>query len=138
MDLVLLHISSPAATSEGGTSRTDLSRQGISAEMRRYKREIEILAKSCEKMGVETKALLVRSYSLRGSPVAQMVRELKRLKPRLIVMGMHRHNRLIEAAFGSASSSVLHKAECPVLLVPENNVLENWLKRREGKRSGRP
>jgi nucleotide-binding universal stress UspA family protein len=60
-----------------------------------------------------------------------MVKELKRVKPALIVMGTHQHNRIFEAMFGSASSKVIHKAACPILLVPSQNRSITWRARRE-------
>jgi nucleotide-binding universal stress UspA family protein len=121
MKLILMHVSTPDVDAEGQRLRTDVSRQGVAVEMHGYHRQLKILATECTKLGVETSALLVRGRSIRGNPVSKMIRELKRVKPALIVMGTHQHGRLFEAMFGSASSKVVHKAACPILLIPSQN-----------------
>ena len=127
MKLILMHVSTPDADAEGPAVRADISRQGIAAEMHRYLRELDLLALECTKLGVETTALLVRGRSSRGSPVRKMVSELKRVKPALIVMGTHQHGRLVQAMFGSASTRVIHKASCPILLIPSQNPSVGWI-----------
>lgn len=126
LNLVLLHISSPGAEAEDGRVRTNESRKTVAVEMHRYKRDIDILAKASAKLGVQTKGLLVRSYSIRGNPVPKMVRELKRIKPAMIIMGTHQHGRFFEAMFGSATSKVIHTASCPIVLVPRQNPSMKW------------
>ena len=126
LNLLLMHISSPAAEAEDGRLRSDSSRKSVATEMHLYKREIEFLAKACTRLGVKTRGLLVRSYSIRGTPAAKMVRELKRINPALIVMGTHQHGRLFEAMFGSASSKVIHGAGCPIVLVPSKSPAMKW------------
>jgi nucleotide-binding universal stress UspA family protein len=120
MKLILMHVSTPDTDFEGVRARTDISREGVAAEMRRYRREMKLLALECTKLGVKTEPLLVRGRSSRGNPIPKMVSELKRVKPSLIVMGTHQHGRLFEAMFGSASSKVIHQAACPILLIPTN------------------
>ena len=126
MSLILMHVSTPEADVEGSQMRTNVSREGVAAEMHRYHHELERMAAECTKLGVETSALLVRGRSSRGNPVPKMVRELKRLEPSLIIMGTHQHGRLFEALFGSASAKVIHKSTCPILLVPSNNQSDPW------------
>jgi nucleotide-binding universal stress UspA family protein len=118
MNLILMRVSNPDAAAEGAIIRSDISREGVAAEMRRYHRQLQVLARECSVDGIKASALLVRGRSIRGNPVPQMIRELKRIKPALIVMGTHQHGRLFEAMFGSASSRVIHNASCPILLVP--------------------
>ena len=130
MKLILMHVSTPDAEAEDREIRADISRHGIAVEMHRYLRELDILALECTKLGVETTPLLVRRRSIRGSPVRKMVRELKRVKPALIIMGTHQHGRLAEAMFGSASAKVVHKAACPILLIPSQNRSVKWPRRK--------
>ena len=126
MRLVLIHISNPGAASEDGQLRTNDSRQAVALEMRENHRKMQSLAKACTESGVVTRSLLVRGRSSRGNPVPQMVRELKRVRPALIVMGTHQHGRLFEAMFGSPSSKVIHKSPCPILLIPSQNPAIKW------------
>jgi nucleotide-binding universal stress UspA family protein len=126
MKLILMHISTPDAETEGRQPRTNVSRHGVAAEMHGYHRELEILAKGCTKMGVETTALLVRGRSSRGNPIPKMVKELERVNPDLIVMGTHQHGRLYNAFFGSTSSKLLRKTDCPILLIPSRKSSLKW------------
>ncbi|HUB24889.1 MAG TPA: universal stress protein [Tepidisphaeraceae bacterium] len=126
MDLILMHVSSTDLNAEDARFRRASSRPGVAAEIRRDHRELQLLAMECAKLGVKTSALVVRGRSLRGSPVSKMLSELKRLKPSLIVMGTHQHNCLFEAMFGSPSSQVIHKASCPILLIPSKNRSVRW------------
>jgi nucleotide-binding universal stress UspA family protein len=126
MKLVLLHVSTPDAEYEGNEIRTDLSRHGVAAEMRRQHRALHILALECRKLGVDATALLVKSASARGNPAPKIVREAARLRPSLIVMGTHGHGRFHELLLGSASSAVVHKAGCPVLLIPSRATKPLW------------
>jgi nucleotide-binding universal stress UspA family protein len=116
--LILMHISNPGAAAEDGKLRANDSRQAVALEMQEYHSRLQSLAKACTESGVETSSLLVRGRSSRGNPVPRMVRELKRIKPALIIMGTHQHGRLFEAIFGSASSKIVQNARCPILLVP--------------------
>jgi nucleotide-binding universal stress UspA family protein len=126
MQLILMHISAPDADSEGRNMRSDVSRRGIASEMRGYHRRLNILAADCAERGVPAKALLVRSRSMRGSPAQKMVRELRRLKPSLIIMGTHQHGRLFDAIVGSASARIVRYTPCPILLVPTGNCSAAW------------
>lgn len=128
MKLILMHTSTPDAETEGQRLRTNVSREGVASEMRNYPNELKILAIECKKLGVDTSALLIRGRSSRGNPVPKMISELKRVKPALIVMGTHQHGRLFEAMFGSASTQVVHKAACPILLIPSQNRSVKWPK----------
>ncbi|MBW2274656.1 MAG: universal stress protein, partial [Deltaproteobacteria bacterium] len=44
--------------------------------------------------------------------------EAKRLAADMIVMGSHGHGALYRALLGSVSEGVLHKATCPLTIVP--------------------
>jgi nucleotide-binding universal stress UspA family protein len=128
MKLILMHVSTPDAEAEGTQLRGDLSRHAVAAEMHQYHIELESLAEQCVKQGIDATALLVRGTSIRGNPVPKILREVKRIKPVLIVMGTHQHGRLFDALFGSASSKVIHKAACPILLVPNQKRSAEWTK----------
>jgi nucleotide-binding universal stress UspA family protein len=126
MQLILMHVSTPDAEAEGEQLRTDISREGIAVEMHRVHEQLQHLAEDCKRRGVDATALLVRGQSVRGNPIPKMIRELKRIKPALIVMGTHQHGRLFEALFGSASLALSRKATCPILLVPGHAVPHVW------------
>lgn len=116
--LILLHVAMPEAEFVGSREREDLSRKGIAAELRGYHRKLEILQLELKKLGIDAKALMVRSDSPRGDPVAKIVQEINRKTPDLIVLGSHARSRLYQVIAGSVSDALLRKVCCPVLLVP--------------------
>lgn len=126
MKLLLLHVSTPDANAEGREIRANVSRRGVASEMHRYHRELQILSLECTRLGADVTALLVRGHSARGNPVPKMLKEAARIRPALIVMGTHGHGRLHEALLGSASAAILHKAACPVLLIPSRAAKPVW------------
>ena len=59
-----------------------------------------------------------------GAPAAQgptietIIEEAGRLKVDMIVVGSHGHGAMYQLLVGSVSEGVLHRATCPVLVVP--------------------
>jgi nucleotide-binding universal stress UspA family protein len=53
-----------------------------------------------------------------GAPATEIVRRAQEIGVDLIVMGTHGHGGLAHAVLGSVTERVLHKAQCPVLVVP--------------------
>jgi universal stress protein A len=53
-----------------------------------------------------------------GTPHTEIVRRAQDLGVDLIVMGTHGHGGLTHAVLGSVTERVLHRAHCPVLVVP--------------------
>lgn len=54
---------------------------------------------------------------LEGQPALVIVEQADRLKADLIVLGTHRHTAVGEALLGSTAHKVVHRTECPTLLV---------------------
>jgi len=75
-----------------------------------YAREIK---KLCDKNGVQSKTVVTK-----GHPVEEIVKEAKKSKADLIVMGSHGRSALAAAVLGSVTYGVIHKAtQIPVLIV---------------------
>ena len=71
------------------------------------------IKKLCEKSGVQSKAVITR-----GHPVEKIVKEAKKSKTDLIVMGSHGRSALAAAVLGSVAYGVIHEdTKIPVLLV---------------------
>jgi nucleotide-binding universal stress UspA family protein len=70
-------------------------------------------ASRAEKAGVETRLAV-----LRGFPAEEICLVADRYDPRFLVIGSHGWGAFKRAVFGSVSTSVLHHAHCPVLVVP--------------------
>jgi nucleotide-binding universal stress UspA family protein len=116
--LIFVHVASPDADFDAGQLRSDVSRQGVALEMHSARHALQKIEIDCKSAGVDAKALLVRGSSLRGNPIRKILQEISRLKPDLIVLGSHGHGLIHDVLMGSTSAAVIHKAACPVLIVP--------------------
>jgi len=75
-----------------------------------YAREIK---KLCDKNGVQSKTVITK-----GHPVEEIVKEAKKSKADLIVMGSHGRSTLAATFLGSVTYGVIHKdTKNPVLVV---------------------
>jgi nucleotide-binding universal stress UspA family protein len=75
-----------------------------------YAREIK---KLCDKNGVQSKTVITK-----GHPVEEIVKEAKKSKADLIVMGSHGRSALAAVVLGSVAYGVMHKdTTIPVLVV---------------------
>jgi len=77
------------------------------------KKHAEAVTKLCDKHGIESKTILTA-----GHPVEAIVKEAKRSKADLIVMGSHGRSALAAAVLGSVAYGVIHRdTKTPVLVV---------------------
>lgn len=58
----------------------------------------------------------VRPLMVEGNPAAELPRLAEHAQ--LLVVGSHGHNRLVETLLGTVSSRCVHKAQCPVVVIP--------------------
>ena len=73
----------------------------------------EEIRKLCEKSGVQSKTVITR-----GHPVEKIVKEARKSKTDLIVMGSHGRSVLAAAVLGSVAYGVIHEdTKIPVLVV---------------------
>jgi nucleotide-binding universal stress UspA family protein len=71
------------------------------------------IKKLCDKNGVRSKTVITK-----GHPVEEIVKEAKKSKADLIVMGSHGRSALAAAVLGSVAYGVMHKdTTIPVLVV---------------------
>ena len=76
-------------------------------------RYIQGQARELSQSGIKVTALL-----LQGETVETILREAAKLNAEMIVVGSHGHGALYKAILGSVSEGIIHKASCPVLIVP--------------------
>jgi nucleotide-binding universal stress UspA family protein len=77
------------------------------------KKHGEAVKKLCDKHGIQSKTILTT-----GHPVEDIVKEAKRSKADLIVMGSHGRSALTAAVLGSVAYGVIHRdIKTPVLVV---------------------
>lgn len=58
------------------------------------------------------------THLMEGVAHLEIVKRAEEMKADLIVMGTHGHGALAHAVLGSVTERVLHRAHCPVLVVP--------------------
>ena len=77
------------------------------------KKHGEAVKKLCDKHGIQSKTILTT-----GHPVEDIVKEARRSKADLIVMGSHGRSALAAAVLGSVAYGVIHRdIKTPVLVV---------------------
>lgn len=79
-------------------------------------RQVQEIADRLRKQGVDTTALL-----LLGETVETMLNEASKLEVDMIIVGSHGRGAMYQLLVGSASEGILHKSECPVIVVPTHN-----------------
>jgi nucleotide-binding universal stress UspA family protein len=76
-------------------------------------------AAHAEEAGVEAHTIV-----LRGMVVEEICLAAEKVTPELLVVGSHGWGAMKRALFGSVSAGVLHRAPCPVLVVPRDVAAE--------------
>jgi nucleotide-binding universal stress UspA family protein len=71
----------------------------------------------------EAAGIDVEAVSRRGEPVEEICAVARRHRPRMIVVGAHGWGRIEGALVGSVSTGVVHHAPCPVLVVPDPDLV---------------
>ena len=88
-------------------------RDQVASELRDECRRAQQLAEKLRRSGLDVTALCPQ-----GATVKTILREAEKLDVDLIVMGSHGHGAVYRTLLGSVSKGVLHKATCPVVIVP--------------------
>jgi nucleotide-binding universal stress UspA family protein len=65
--------------------------------------------------GVDASVIVLETI---GNPGFEVLEEAKRLEADLIIVGSHGHGAMYEMLVGSTAELLIHKAPCPVVLVP--------------------
>ena len=111
--LWLLHVAEPEPDFVGYEAGPQTVRDSKSMEFHQEHRQIQGIADRMRKEGLDTTALLVQ-----GSTAETILMEASKLGADMIVVGSHGRGAMYQLLVGSVSEGVLHKAECPVLVVP--------------------
>ena len=75
--------------------------------------QIQEIAAKLLKAGIDATALLVQ-----GATAETILKEASKLEADMIVVGSHGKGAMYQLLVGSVSEGVLHKSECPILVVP--------------------
>jgi len=109
----LVHVAAPDPDFVGYDAGPTTVRDQVAHEMRDTHRRVQDEADALRARGVNATALQVQ-----GPTVETILHEAERLHADVIVLGSHGHSALHRALLGSISEGVLHRATCPILIVP--------------------
>jgi nucleotide-binding universal stress UspA family protein len=79
-------------------------------------RQIQEIADRMREAGLDATALFVE-----GAAVETILKEASKLGADMIVIGSHGRGRMHQFLLGSVSEGIVHKSECPILVIPTHN-----------------
>lgn len=109
----VLHAAEPEPDFVGYDAGPEVVRTQVASELRKEHRDVQALAETLRKAGMDATALLVR-----GPTVETTLKEADKLKAELIVVGSHGHGAVYDVLIGSYSAGIIRKSKLPVLVVP--------------------
>jgi nucleotide-binding universal stress UspA family protein len=108
--VLLLHVvAPPAVINEYAAESERLAEE----ETREAELSVERWRGHLEAQGIGAEAAV-----LHGPPVATILEEAARTDAQYIVMGSHGHGALYNLIIGGTAGGVIHRATCPVVIVP--------------------
>jgi nucleotide-binding universal stress UspA family protein len=113
--LWVIHVAAPDPDFVGLDIGPKHVRDWRAAQLREEHRGIQTMALELEERGLDVTPMLVQ-----GPTVELLLNEADKLGIDMIIMGSHGHGALYNALVGTVSEGVLHKAKCPVLIVPSD------------------
>ncbi len=111
--LWLVHVAPPEPEFIGYEVGPQVVRQTAAMHVRQEHKDLQALAESLRKAGVEAAALL-----LQGATSDKLLEEAGRLPAGLLVIGTHGKGALRHLLLGSVSRQIIARAACPVVVVP--------------------
>lgn len=109
----VIHVAEPDPEFMGYASGPPSVREYLAKQFHEEHRQIQDIAESLRGKEIEATALLVQ-----GATAETIVKEAAKLKVDMIVMGSRGRGMVSQIFVGSVSQAVLHRAECPVLVIP--------------------
>jgi len=109
----LLHVAEPEPDFVGWEVDPQCDRDFLSKRFHDEHCQIQEIADRLRKNGLDTTALLVQ-----GATVETILNEASKLDVNMIVVGSHGRSAMYQLLVGSVCEGVLHKSECPILVVP--------------------
>ncbi|TNF97694.1 MAG: universal stress protein [Gammaproteobacteria bacterium] len=89
------------------------AREALAKKFHQEHRQIQEIAERMRTAGLDTTALLVH-----GPTVETILEEVEKLEVDMIVVGTHGRSAVYQLIMGSVSEGILHKSQCPVLVIP--------------------
>jgi len=92
-------------------------RNELAKELHIEHKQLQAQAQQLRDDGFDATALLIQ-----GNPIEIILSQAERLNADLLIMGSHGHGKLYQLVMGSVSEEVMHKAQCPVLIIPTREI----------------
>lgn len=108
-----LYIAGQVPDAIGLEADPQIVRDSLAHRFHAEHRQLQETADRLRTAGLDATALLVE-----GTAVTTILKQAAKLDVDMIVLGSHGHGKMYQLLLGSVSEGVLHKAECPVLVVP--------------------
>jgi len=108
--VLLLHVVAPPAVINEYAAESERLAEEETLEA---ERSLERWRERLKGLGMEVEANV-----LHGPPVATILEEAARTNAKYIVMGSHGHGALYNLFVGGTAGGVIHRAPCPVVIVP--------------------
>ena len=111
--IVLLHVAQPEPEFVGFSPGPDSVRQQMADQFNSERQKLQVEGDGLRECGITVETLCVQGL------IADVILDhATRLAADMILMGTHGHGALHHMLAGSVCQNVIHKAICPVLLVP--------------------
>lgn len=112
--LVLIYVESydPSLTIEGAGPLLHLN-SIIAERMQDDREKLQALVRDLKAQGITADFILEK-----GETAVTIIEKAREIKAVMIVIGSHGHTILMDLLTGSTHEGVLHRADCPVLVVP--------------------
>ena len=112
--IVLLHVVQPLIITSDYGLTMDSFQETINSSEKYAALRLTELSEELRARGVKN----VETAQISGPARAGIVEQAKILKADYIVMGSHGHTAFYDLVIGSTTQYVIHKAHCPVVIVP--------------------
>lgn len=109
----LLHAAEPEPDFVGLGVGPQHVRDNLSKTFHQEHARLQSMSADLRNKGIDATALLVQ-----GATAETILNEAEKLQADIIVLGSHGRSPAQQIILGSVSAGVLHKAGCPVLIVP--------------------
>ena len=93
------------------------ARESLAKKFHQEHLQIQEIAENLRSEGLKVTAFLVHD----GSTAKTVLEEAEKLDVNMIIVGSHGRGAAYQLILGSVSAGVIHKARCPVLVIPTRN-----------------
>lgn len=111
--LWILHVAEPEPDFVGYDPGPQYIRDSLAEQFHQEHRLAQEIAKKMREKGLEATALLIQ-----GSTAEVILETAEKIEADIIVIGTHGKGAVYHLLVGSVSEAVIHKAECPIFVVP--------------------